>query len=90
MISQSLLQETVDALTIKRAALGDKKRRHISPDGSINEIQIGCNIHQLPQLVNAKFAPNTTGDGTLSSSVKPIHEHGVYSLRAVNPINIKF
>jgi len=30
--------------------------RLISGGGSDNEIQIGCNIHQLPQHVNAKFS----------------------------------
>ncbi|HSE86082.1 MAG TPA: hypothetical protein VLJ79_07690 [Candidatus Binatia bacterium] len=32
-----------------------KAGRLICFDGATNEIQIGCNIHQLPQLVNANF-----------------------------------
>ena len=33
--------------------------RLISADGFNNKIQIGCNIHQLPQLVNVKFSVKT-------------------------------
>ncbi len=39
--------------------------RLISFDGSDNKIQIGCNIHQLPQLVNVKFSAKSCRGGGL-------------------------
>ena len=36
--------------------MATKAGRLISGDGSDNKIQIGCNIKQLPQLVNVKFS----------------------------------
>ena len=62
MISQSLLQETVDALTIKRAVLGDKKSRHIFPDGSINEsksVAISTSYLNLSTLSSRQTLPGT-------------------------------
>jgi len=35
--------------------------RLISGGGSDNKIQIGCNIHRLPQFVNLKFPAKSCG-----------------------------
>src|SRR5215831_1737244 len=40
--------------------------RLISGGGSDNKIQIGCNIHQLPQFVNVSFPDKSRQDGGLS------------------------
>jgi hypothetical protein len=40
--------------------------RLISCGGFHNKIKIGCNIHQVPQVVNVDLPPNAAGDGGLS------------------------
>jgi hypothetical protein len=59
----------------------------MAPSMKSKSVAISTSYLNLSTLSSRQTPPGTAA---YLPSVKPIHEHGVYSLRAVNPINIKF